>query len=91
LRRNQSVERHAEAGFEQSVGDGERVVEDCIVGEVAHGEVVELLDRAEVGEAVGVDRFDGQFAGEHKEVAGCRVSVAGYVLFGRRQNLRPSG
>ena len=42
------VEGYAVADFEQSIGDGERVVEDGIVGEVAHGEVVDLADGAGV-------------------------------------------
>ena len=52
------------AGFEQAVGDGEGVVEDGVVGEVAHGEVVELRDGAGVGCAGGVDAFDGEVAEE---------------------------
>jgi hypothetical protein len=58
----EAVDGDAGAGFEQAVGDGEGVVEDGVVGEVAHGEVVELRDGAGVGGAGGVDAFDGEFA-----------------------------
>ncbi len=58
----ETVEGDAGAGFEEAVGDGEGVVEDGVVGEVAHGEVVELGDGAEVGGAGGVDAFDGEFS-----------------------------
>ena len=62
----QAVERDARAGFKQTVGDGEGVVEDRVVGEIAHGEVVELCDGAGVGLAGSVDAFDGEFAQEHR-------------------------
>jgi hypothetical protein len=42
----QAVERDAAAGFEQAIGYWKRVVEGRIVGEVAHGEVVDLADGA---------------------------------------------
>jgi len=61
----QAVERDAVAGFEEAVGDGEGVVKDGVVGEVAHGEVVDLVDGAGVGLAGGVDALDGETADEH--------------------------
>ena len=59
------VEGDAVADLEESIGDGERVVEDGVVGEVAHGEVVDLADGAGVTLAGGVDAVDGEAAGEH--------------------------
>jgi len=42
----QSIEWHAVTRLQHSIGDGERVVKDCVVGEVAHGEVVDPADGA---------------------------------------------
>ncbi len=42
----EAVEGDAVARFEEAVGDGEGVVEDGVVGEVAHGEVVDPVQRA---------------------------------------------
>jgi hypothetical protein len=42
----ETVERDAMAGFEQSVGGGKRVIEDRVVGKVAHGKVVDPADGA---------------------------------------------
>jgi len=53
------------SGFKHTVGGGERVVEDWIVGEVAHGEVVDLADGTGVRSAGGVDSLDGNAALEH--------------------------
>jgi len=61
----EAVEGDAVSGFEQPVGCGEGVVKDGIVGEVAHGEVVDLADGAGVRHAGGVDALDGDAAGEH--------------------------
>ena len=41
----------AEAGFDFSVGDGERVVEVGGVGEIAHTKLVEPIERAGAGSA----------------------------------------
>src|SRR6185437_10861699 len=60
------VQRHAGARFEKAVGSGERVIEDGVVGEVAHGEVVDPLDGARVRVAFGIDTFDAEFAGKHR-------------------------
>jgi hypothetical protein len=59
------VEGDAVAGFEEAVGDREGVVEDGVVGEVAHGEVVDPLDGTGVRRACGVDALNGELAGEH--------------------------
>ena len=67
--RGEAVEGDARAGLEQAVGDGEGVVEDRVVGEVAHGEVVELRDGAGLGLAGGVDAGDG----EGSKVHSCKV------------------
>jgi hypothetical protein len=45
-RRAQAVERDAIAYFQHAVGDGEGVVEGGVVGEIAHGEVIQPLDGA---------------------------------------------
>ncbi len=44
----EQIEGHARADFEEAVGDGKSVVKDGIVGEVAHGEVVEPVEGAGV-------------------------------------------
>ena len=64
--RLQSIERDAMAGFEHPVGNGQRVVEDRIVGEVAHGEVVDPADGAGVGCAGRVDALNGDAPHEHE-------------------------
>ena len=53
------------SGFEEALCGGESVVEEGVVGEVAHGEVVDLVDRAGGFRAVPVDAMDGEFADEH--------------------------
>src|SRR5258708_34206747 len=40
-----AIERHASADFEASVRDGQGIVENLVVGEVAHREVVDPFDR----------------------------------------------
>ena len=63
------VQGDAIADFEEAVGGGEGVVEDRVVGEVAHGEAVEPLDGAGlwwgVWIAVRGEVFDRDFALEH--------------------------
>lgn len=60
------VQRDAVSGFEETVGGGERIVEGGIVGEVAHGEVVDPVDGTQVRLAFGVDAFDKELASEHQ-------------------------
>jgi hypothetical protein len=59
------VQGDAVAGFEEAVGSGEGIVEDGIIGEVAHGEVVDPVDRTQVRLAFGVDAFDTELPDEH--------------------------
>ncbi len=61
----EAVEGDAVADFEGAVGEGKGVVEDGVVGEVAHGEVVEPLDGAGGGGGGFSEVFDGEFAIEH--------------------------
>jgi hypothetical protein len=61
----EAVEGDAVADFEESVGDGEGVVEDGVVGEIAHGEVVEPVDGAGLGDGGFKEVFDGDFALKH--------------------------
>jgi len=56
--RLEAIEGDAVAGFEQAIGNGQRVVEDRIIGEVAHGEVVDPGNGAGVGCARLVDSLD---------------------------------
>jgi hypothetical protein len=60
-----AIERNAAASFEQAVGGGERVIKDCVVGEVAHGEVIDPMDWAQVMGAGGIDSLDGETARKH--------------------------
>jgi len=69
----QAVEGDAIAGFENAVGDRERVVEDGVVGEVPHREAVDPLDGTRMSDARGVDAFDTQGAGEHAQAK--RVNI----------------
>ena len=61
----QAVERDFVADFEQTVSGGEGVVEDRVIGEVAHGEAVDVADGAGVALARGIDALDEEAAGEH--------------------------
>jgi hypothetical protein len=67
----QAMERYAVAGFEHAVGNRKRVVKNGVVGEVAHGEVVDPLDGAGVALACRIDSLNGELAREHD------ASVAG--------------
>ena len=62
----QAIERDVVAGFKQSVGSGQRIVEDRIVGEVAHGEVVDPSDGARMRQTSRVDSLNGKPAHEHR-------------------------
>jgi len=63
----EAVERDAAADFHEPVGDGKRVVKDRIVGEVAHGKVVEPVERAGLRLAV-IFEGDVDLAGEHRAI-----------------------
>lgn len=43
------IERDTVTGFEQAIGGGESVIENGVIGEVAHGKVVDPFDWAGVG------------------------------------------
>jgi len=60
-----AVEGDAAADFEQAVRGGKRVVEDGVVSEVAHGEVVDPVDGAWVRRTGSIDSLDGEAAQEH--------------------------
>lgn len=53
------------ACLEQSVALGQRVVEDRIVGEVAHGKIVDPSQRTGVGTPIRIDPENGEMAREH--------------------------
>ncbi len=55
----------AEAGFDFAVGDGERVVEVGGVGEIAHAELIEPIERAGAGFAANDDDYV-EFLGVHE-------------------------
>lgn len=61
----EAIERDTKADLHQAVGDGERVVEDGVVGEVAHREAVDPSDGAGVCRAFRVDAVDLQTKSEH--------------------------
>ena len=61
----EAVEWDAVAGFEEAVGDGEGVIEEGVIGEVAHGEVVDPGDGAGVAHALGVDALNKDAPEEH--------------------------
>lgn len=62
----EEIERNARADFDEAVGDREGVVKDRVVGEAAHGEVIEPVD-GRGGEGSGVVVLDANFAGEHED------------------------
>jgi hypothetical protein len=53
-----TIDGNAIAGFKNTVCDWKRVVEDGVVGEVAHGKAIDPLDRAEVRDTFRIDAFD---------------------------------
>lgn len=59
--------------FEQSISRGKGVVEDRVVGEVAHGKVVDPLDGACMPLPLPVDAFNRQLAHEHASSLTARV------------------
>ena len=69
----EAIERDAISGFEETVGDGKRVVEDGVVGEVAHREAVDPLDWTGMRFTCGVDAFDAEPADEHAQAK--RVNI----------------
>jgi len=61
----EAVEGDVVSGFEEAVGEGEGVVENSVVGEVAHGEVVDPVQRAGGFCPVRGEAMDRKFTGEH--------------------------
>ena len=61
----QSIEGNTVSTLEQPVGDGKGVVKDGVVGEVAHGKVVDPAKRAGMTAAFGIEALDGKLAREH--------------------------
>jgi len=53
--------------FEQTIADGQRVIEDGIVRKVAHGEAIDPLDWTHVGFTCGIDSFDSEPANKHDQ------------------------
>jgi len=64
-RRLQPIERHAMAGLQQSFGTGKRVVEDRVIGKVAHRKIIDPVQRAGVPIARCIDSVDRQLTHEH--------------------------
>jgi hypothetical protein len=60
-----SLERNPKPGFEKTVAHRERVVEDGVIGKVAHGEVVDPRDRTGVGLTVRALPFNPQSTKKH--------------------------
>ena len=63
------IEGHTVTDFEEAVGNRKGVVEDGVVREVAHGEVVDPFDGAGMRYACGIDAFDDELAGKHSNQA----------------------
>lgn len=53
------------ADFQQSIACGKRIVEHSVVCEVAHGKVVDVVDRAGVAPALHVDPFNRNAPRKH--------------------------
>lgn len=77
-RGGEAIERDAQSGLEEAVGDGESVVEDGVVGEIAHREVVDPGDGAGISCTIRGDAVDAEFAKPHEHSvpgAGCSVQL----------------
>ncbi len=61
----QPIDGNTMTGFEHSVSGGKGVVEDGLIGKVAHSEAVDLLDGAGVARTGAIDALDGKAAHEH--------------------------
>jgi len=51
--------------FKQSIGGGQRVVKNRIVGEVAHGKIIDPANRARMLNAGSIDTLDRDTAHKH--------------------------
>jgi hypothetical protein len=70
----QAIERHPRSDLKYAISDRQRVVEDRIIGETAHGEVVEPLDRTRVQLSLLLE-FDFDFSREHGQRAGTKTAI----------------
>ena len=61
----QLIQRNAISRLQNPVFNRESVIKDRIVGEIPHGKVVNLSDRAGMARAVGVDSIHRQSPREH--------------------------
>ena len=69
-----AVEWDVVSGFEKAIGDGQSVVEDSVVGEVAHGEIVDPVDGAGGFRSFGIYVANREFAHEHMSHLGHSVA-----------------
>jgi hypothetical protein len=74
------VEWYAVAGFEEAVGDGQGIVEDGVVGEVAHGKTVDPLDRTRVSFPCGIDALNGESAGKHDQAKSVNMGESTVIV-----------
>ena len=61
----QSIEGNTVSTLEQPVGNRESVVKGGVVGEIAHGKVVDPAKGAGMTPAFGIEALDGELAREH--------------------------
>ncbi len=62
---SQPIEDNSMPNLQQSIAGRKRIVEDCIICEVAHGKVVDLADRARMARAGRIDPFHNDAPGKH--------------------------
>jgi hypothetical protein len=63
--REQAIERNAMPGFEHSVCGREGIVEDGVVGEIAHGKAVDVPDGAGMALTSSIDALDREAPRKH--------------------------
>jgi hypothetical protein len=61
----QPVGRNTVPSLELPIAGRKRIVEDCIVGEVAHGEAVNLANRTRVARSRSIYTFNREAARKH--------------------------
>ncbi len=80
--------RHAKPCFEQTIAHRQGIVEDGIIGEVPHGEIINPMDGASVSLPRVIEIFDFQFTQKHGNVL-CASNGPGGLPAPRRERANP--
>jgi hypothetical protein len=70
-RRLQAIERNTVPRFQQSIAHRQRVIEDRVIREVAHGEVVDPLHRTRLPLSGRIDLQNRKSPGKHELTLRC--------------------